>query len=435
MNFTENYLKEQLAKNYSAEDTSKYFEPLLFKFLKDEKILKIYFPHTFFKSWFEKNIQDNFDSFASNLFPYATINYELLKINSTHKIIEQKENLSIQTKTTSNTEYSKCSPQIPLPENLFENFLANKKNDFPVEVAKDMAKNIQNPLSNPLILYGASGSGKTHLVEAIINFIKTKSTNFNIFYGCIEEFLEIAKADNFLSQNYSSFFIDDANRIFENNSQQKNFASAIDILIRLGKPVVLTLDEHIDTYLDLSQKLRTRLKGGLVVEIKKPDLDIRRKYITEMNTEFSLGLDKNAVLTIAQRYLDFRSITGILTRIKAYKLLIKQEQTDIGTIITAHDQQTTLTPEKIIYTVAEFFSIQKECIIGKERSKETVQARQIAMYLCRDLLGLSLVQVGHIFSGRDHSSVLYSIKKIKDFQNSNKVMNNSISKLKNLCLS
>ena len=432
MNFTKNKIKEHLLKIYSANELNKFFEPLEFKFLPEEKKISILFPHLFFETWFKNNIKENLSSAILSLYPECTLEFGLEK-NNKKKLVQ--EETTIQHSVVKDYEHLKCSPQIPLPDNTFENFLANKKNDFPLEIAKEMAKKIYSPLSNPLVLYGASGSGKTHLLEAIINFIMAESQINNIFYGCIEEFLELSGSETMLTNKFTSFFIDDVNRIFENSLQQKNMVSVIDTILRLPKPVVLTLDNHIDSYVEISQKLKTRLKGGLIVEIKKPDLDIRRKYISKMNIEFELGLDKAIILDIAQRYLDFRSITGTLTRIKAYKLLIKHDQADIQSIISAHDKGTSLTPEKIISTVGEFFSVPKEMITGKTRNKEAVQARQIAMYLCRDLLGLSLVQVGYLFSGRDHSSILYSIKKVQDFQNTNKVMNNNISKLKNLCLS
>ena len=436
-------LREHLASIYTEQDMLKWFSPLDFCFSLGEGSLTVIFPHIYFGRWFLEEIHTEFAEHVEHLFPGTTVRYTLK--NGGHTFL-LPSNGKEATKTVVPAPWpehtpgfkTKCMPQIPLPDNIFPAFLVNKKNDCPLAAAKDMTAHIHTPIYTPFIIYGQSGSGKTHLMEAIINVFLQKTSPHCCFYGCVEEFFEEARVGaqkNQLLYKYHAFFIDDAQRIMENAASQRIFTTALDTLLRANRPVTLTLDAHPDSYTDIQVKLRSRLTSGLVVELKKPDIDIRRQYVQQMNTEFSLGLEKNDILTIAQRYLDFRTITGVLTRIKAYKLLVDQGSLDLTNIIGRQNEQKLLTPAVIVATVAEFTSTTPELILGKSRNKDAVMARQMAMYLCRDLLGLSLAQVGSFFMGRDHSSVLYAIKKIKEIQDSDKVTNNTLSQLKNLCLS
>lgn len=434
-------LREHLASIYAEQDMLKWFSPLKFQFSPDGGALTVVFPHAYFGHWFLKEMHTELAEHMERVFPGTTLRYVLKNGNQAFPLPGKENAKPKPAAQAPRTEYAysiqtKCTPQIPLPDNIFSAFLVNRKNDFPLAAAKDMTAHIHTPIYTPFVIYGQSGSGKTHLMEAIVNAFIHKASHHCFFYGCVEEFIEEAKAQkNQLLHKYHAFFIDDVQRILENTANQKIFTTALDALLRANRPATLTLDAHPGKYADLQVKLRSRLTSGLVVELKKPDIDIRLRYVQQMNAEFSLGLEKSDMLTIAQRCLDFRTITGILTRIKAYKLLVNHGSLDIQKILGPQNEQKLLTPAVIVATVAEFFSTTPELILGKSRNKDVVLARQTAMYLCRDLLGLSLAQVGSFFAGRDHSSVLYAIKKIKNIQDNDKVTNNTLSQLKNLCLS
>jgi chromosomal replication initiator protein len=203
--------------------------------------------------------------------------------------------------------------------------------------------------------------------------------------------------------------------------------------------LALSFDSSPSSYPELGQKLLSRLVSGLIVELKKPDLDVRRQYLQRENSDCKLGLSKEHILTLSQRYQDFRAIDGALRQLSAYRSLLLGKgpdgrTPDIDAIIEKGKEHSLLTPASIIGIVARHFSLPPEDISGKGKTRTTSLARHIAIHLCRELLGLSLVQTGRIFSGRDHSSVLYSIKKIKQLQEKNKDMHKQVEELRQLCL-
>jgi chromosomal replication initiator protein len=234
-------------------------------------------------------------------------------------------------------------------------------------------------------------------------------------------------------------FKDDAQRIADCHDSQDALTALIDIFQVSRKLLVLSFDAHPSQYSGFHQKLRSRLVSGLVVEIKQPDMDIRQQYVQRKNMDHNFCLSKKQILEISQRYHDIRSIDGALARISAYHALSSTQSTNAGAsdILSVLDQgkgHAFLTPTSVILAVAKEFSLPSEEITGKSKDKAISLARHIAIFLCRELLGLSLIQTGRIFSGRDHSSVLYSIKKVKQLQEGDKVMHKRVEELRKLCL-
>jgi len=320
----------------------------------------------------------------------------------------------------------------------FDTFLVNRKNDFPLVAAKECVSKAAKPPYTPFVVYGQSGAGKSHLLGAMANALRGNGKT--LYFGGIA-YLEhmTAAPSRWVPITEHHIFIDDADRVAACPETQDALAALIDIFQVTGKLLVLSFDAHPTQCAGLCQKLRSRLLSGLVVEIKRPDLDIRRQYVQGKNTTHSLSLNKEQIMTIAHRYQDIRSIDGALARLSAYLDLVPQQGTgaaiaDLVSILDRGGEQTQLTPISIILTVAREFSLPPEEMTGKNREKTVSLARHIAILLCRELLGLSLVQTGRIFSGRDHSSVLYSIKKIKQLQESDKDMNKRVEELRKLCI-
>ena len=329
----------------------------------------------------------------------------------------------------------------------FDSFLANRKNDFPLNAARECVHKAAKPPYTPFIVYGQSGAGKSHLLGAMANALRGNGKA--LYFGGIAYLERLAAAPGRQAPITDHYvFIDEAQRIAADThgapgtrDAQDALAALIDIFQASGKLLVLSFDAHPAECAGLGQKLRSRLVSGLVVEIKRPDLDIRRQYVQQKNAAHSLGLDKEQIMTIAHRYQDIRSIDGALARLSAYRDLVSSQNpdaagvTDLASILDRGGVETQLTPVSIILTVAKELALPPEEITGKKRDKTLSLARHIAMLLCRELLGLSLIQTGRIFSGRDHSSVLYSIKKIKQLQESDKVVHKRVKDLRKLCLS
>ena len=326
-------------------------------------------------------------------------------------------------------------------QHTFDAFLVNRKNDFPFMAAKECVAKADLPPYTPFVVYGQSGAGKSHLLGAMANVLHKEGKA--LYFGGIAYFDRMALGPGTQAQlPEQCVFIDNAQCAASCRDTQGALAALIDMFQVSGKLLALSFDAHPGQYAGLCQKLRSRLVSGLVVEIKRPDLDIRRQYVQRKNTAQGLGLGQEQILAISHRYQDIRSIDGVLARIAAYRNLIAGQGNDItdvaapdiSAILDQEEDQAFVTPASIILTVAREFSLSPEEMTGKNKGKKLSLARHIAMLLCRELLGLSLVQTGRIFSGRDHSSVLYSIKKVKQLQESDKVMHKKVESLRQLCL-
>ena len=460
-------LRDHLALFFAEQALAQWFDPLLLSLDTKTKELRVSFPHAFFGQWFQECIRPQFEQHAVAAIAPLQLTYEgqndypPLQESAQHtattpsrRPAEKPLHKGTEPEAAAQRKHNAEQPapaageegqqpalfvvgRIPLQDHTFASFLVNKKNDFPLAAAKEAVSNIRKPQYTPFVVFGHSGSGKTHLLEAMINAITSAYSSLRVFYGDAEEFMAFAKASAGVNTpgGIQGYFIDDAQRLFDAGpSLQKQAASYLDTLYRHNKAVILCMDASPAGREGILPQLRQRLTSGLVVKLKKPDVHVRRLYVQQMNTEFHLGLTKGQALSLAQNVTDFRTIIGTLTRIKAYKLLVKDETPDIEHIINTLGSQNCLTPQGIVRCVAEYCGTSEQQVTGTARTQSACTARHYAMYLCRELLGFSLVQVGRFFGGRDHSSVVYSIKKIKSLLASNNVTHNELSTLKQMCL-
>ena len=179
--------------------------------------------------------------------------------------------------------------------------------------------------------------------------------------------------------------------------------------------MVFTTTMPVSSFSWLPDELRTRLDSGLMVQLAPPDLDVRMKYIQEHCQRKKLQLSKSQMLTLAQIHRDFRSLLGVLNKFQAFREVLKRDISEAifeNILGRSHKAQTGVaTPDAILALVAQHFKVDKRDLLGPKRRKELVMARQVAMLLCREELGLSYPALGKLFGGKDHSTVLYGVKK------------------------
>lgn len=330
---------------------------------------------------------------------------------------------------------------IPLmEEQSFDTFLVNRKNEMVLEVARQAVNGDDVPCT-PFVLYGKSCTGKSHLLNAMANAVKMRGKSF--LFSNVSLYNPLLMPVNEVGRiRQDAVFIDDAQRLEDYPQKQDVLASLIDHFRAAGKLLVISLDTHPSHCSGFSHKLLSRLYSGLVLELKKPDLDIRTQYVEQQNRSQALELGKDKIFSIAQRFTDIRLIDGFLTQLAFYRSMqqkrSREEQgalfPDAAEMLEREEQQKLLTHTYIIGTVARHFALSPDDITGKSRDKKVILARHIAIMLCRELLGLSLPKVGRLFSNRDHSSVLYSIKRIKQLQESDKHMHSEVEKMRKMCL-
>ena len=341
------------------------------------------------------------------------------------------------------------------PDYVFENFIVGESNRFAQATALAVAEN-PGKMYNPLFIYGNSGLGKTHLMQAIGNYI-VKNTNKRVLYVTsdqfINDFLGLNKKDkdgtNFdyvdlfkdKYRNIDVLIIDDIQFLGNAPKTQNEFFHTFNTLYDDKKQIIISSDSSPDDLKHLEDRLRTRFNWGLKVNIFPPDNDLRREILRKKmaNMDFSRHISDDAIDYIANMCpSDVRSLEGALTRVCAYSTIFFQEEITLDLTIEA--LKGTITPmtnfkndiQKIQRVVAEHYNVSVEDLKSKKRVATIAFPRQIAMYLCREVAGMSFPQIGLEFGNRDHSTVMHGynkiVKEIKE-KNSTKLIVESVQNI------
>lgn len=421
-----NKIHHHFCSVFTDQELKQWFHPLLITTSEKDKEIKVVFPHNLFASWFMEK-------------PRASFEYELKKclgdIEIDYIISGEKKSLTLEKEIRHKKERLKSKKpfSISLDRELsFDNFIHNNKNSFTLSAIKK-ALNTSPYEYFPFIIHGESGSGKSHLLSAMAN--SYKNTNRGLFFH--------GKAKSLFTMNRSwlslteikAFFLDDMHEISGNTELQNKFLNFFDHNKSSNILCVISIDCHPATYKQLPQKLCMRLASGLVLELKKPDLDVRLRYILERVKELSLDIDKKTALSLAQRYYDFRAIDGSLNIINAYKKISHKADDNISLILGKDSEKKIISPLDIINNTASYYGLEVDQLTGKKRTKDISKARQMAVYLCRELVGLPYAKIGRFFGGRDHSSILYTVRKIQLLKQSDKETNTQLQELRKLCIS
>lgn len=426
-----NALRNHLLTTCSDSDLIRWFDPINISISDENGDVIVTFPHAFFGQWFKSSIQDKFEEqlglFLGGGFSVSYRNNGTSGTNKSGQISDTKKiNFPFGHKFT------------------FENFLVSKSNFFPLASAKEVT-HVDNVTFNPFVICGKSGSGKSHLLKAIANEMSKKIEADKIFLGNIDDIQNIYSVrfggDMMRARNYffafEYFFLDDLKQIQKYENLQQELISIFNNFYENGKQMVFSCTDKLASYNFLDQNLKSRLEWGLIVNLKRPDLEIRALYIQKQCKLKKLSLTKDQILTLSQRFQDFRYLQGIIIKLSAFRELVRKnmDEKDFENILNNTEEKTdvTLTPEYVIKSVSTHFNLKPTDLTGTKRHKMTAHARQIAMYLCRDLLGLSYPALGRIFGGKDHSTVLYSVKKIQSLQKDDAVLKRLLINLKNTC--
>lgn len=309
----------------------------------------------------------------------------------------------------------------------FDTYIVGPSNKFAHAASMAVASKPAS-LYNPLFIYGNSGLGKTHLLYAIRNEISHTNPEMNIVYIKGDEFTnELIEAirrgtTGEFHQRYRKadvFLVDDIQFIAGKDSTQEEFFHTFNTLYEAKKQIVLTSDRPPKDIKTLEERLLTRFEWGLTADIQPPDFETRIAIIKRKAELLKIDLPNNVVEYIANRLKNnIRQLEGAVKKMKAYYLLngenlsISTAQAAISDIIN-NDQPTPFTVEKIIDEVARTFGATTEDIRSSKRSANISNARQIAMYVVREITQLPMTAIGKEFGGRDHSTVVYAIQQVE----------------------
>lgn len=341
-----------------------------------------------------------------------------------------------------------------IEEFTFDNFVVGKSNQFVYTAAQAVAQNPGGNFSNPLFIYGNSGLGKTHLLHAIGNYIRKYSPNLKIKYVTCEQFSNayisslLAASKNKAVLDFREFYrnldvlmVDDIQFLARGKEIQEEFFHTFDELYRCGKQVVLCSDRHPNELATLDARIRTRCSSGLIHDIAQPDLETRIAILKKKSQLEKYLVEDDAILYIAKR-ID-SNVRELIGKLKEVYFLAKIKGKKVATIddveeIFANQKEeikNELTPDKIISVVCDYFNISTEDITGKKKNKEIVEPRMIAIYLISELLSLPLVNIGKIFGGRDHTTIMHSRDKISSDLKVNKKTQTLVNEIQNILTS
>ncbi len=312
------------------------------------------------------------------------------------------------------------------PQFTFDNFVVGPSNRFAHSAAYAVSKT-PGQVYNPLFIYGPPGVGKTHLLYAIANGIRKEKPDANIVYIKGDQFtnelidaIKNGKNIEFRSKYREAdlFLVDDIQFIAGKESTQEEFFHTFNKLYEEHKQIVLTSDRKPDDMLTLEERLRSRFLWGLTADINPPDYETRMAILKNKAKQLGLNLSDDVCNYIAVNVTsNVRQLEGTVKKILAYRDLngMPMDLSHISPVID--DMFKTAgnavpTPSLIITQTSKFYNVDESVLRGTQKNKGTAEARQAAMYLIRKLTNLSLPDIGKEF-GRDHSTVLYAIRKVE----------------------
>lgn len=326
-------------------------------------------------------------------------------------------------------------------EYTFDTFIVGTSNKFAHAAAQAVAAT-PGRAYNPLFIYGNSGLGKTHLINAIRNEVQKNNPGAKILYLRGEEFtnelvksLEKKKMAEFHDKYRSVdvLLMDDVQFISGKVQTQEEFFHTFENLYQAGKQIVLTSDRPPKEILMLEERLRSRFESGLLADVQPPEIETRMAIVSRKATQLDVQLSDEVVEYIAERIKsNIRQLEGAVKRVKAYHSI---EGYSINTAlaqrairdILSDTQPTPVTVEKIVHEVARTYGVSDADIRSNKRDAPIKNARQAAIYIVREVTGLSTKAIGQEFGGRDHSTILYTLSKIESDMEKNPTLKSTIS--------
>ena len=313
----------------------------------------------------------------------------------------------------------------------FENFIIGPSNNFAYAASLAVAQT-PGEVYNPLFIYGGVGLGKTHLMNAIGNYITTQNPKLNVLLMTSEtmtnELIEGIARKNTSQlrnrlRNVDVLMVDDIQFLSRTKATQEEFFHTFNSLHDNKKQIIIASDRPPKELPEIEERLRSRFEWGLIVDIQKPDYETRVAILMQKSSEMSIEVPYDVVEYIAQSVnSNIRELEGCLNSLNAHSELMKtpisldMARTTLSGRIGSQAART-VTPELIIEIVARQYDITPSDITGKNRSQPIALPRQIAMYICRRMTSLSTTNIGKAFGGRDHTTVMHGCDKISSSMN------------------
>jgi chromosomal replication initiator protein len=437
-------IQSSFKKTFGSEVYNSWLQKIsLVKEYNDYLILGV--PTRFFRDWIVsryldkileqvKNFKLSLNRIEFKIIEENKQNQELIKIDELNTVTEIKDSI---------LNYNRLNPSLN-----FDSFIQGKSNDIALSYSKKVCEHIAR--YNPLYLCGGVGLGKTHLLNAI--GLELQNDN-NVMFISAERFMyhfikSIKKNDmvNFKDffRKSSVFIIDDIQFISGKESLQEEFFHTFNSLMDKGSQIIISADRDPMKLDRVQDRIKSRLAGGLVVDIDVPDLELKveiiKKKIEEIQNQFkeSINLSDEVINYIAnESKTNIRELIGVLNRVIAFSRVHNKilTITDCKNILKdVFNQIKIITVDKIQNVVSNYFNIALSEMLSQRRSRPLARPRQIAMYLAKKMTTRSLPEIGRRFANRDHTTVIHAVKTITRLSEQDDEMKKNISQIKSLLL-
>lgn len=429
----------KLKEGINAPISKAWFDNTLAVDLRDDTVL-ISAPNGFIKEWLETRHADSIRGVLSSILKQD------ISVNFVSRELEEKSAPSRGKEASLGGELRARGADALLNQRYtFDAFVIGSSNRFAHAAALAVAE-VPFKSYNPLFIYGGVGLGKTHLLQAVGNYVSQHNSNLKLMYVSTEKFTndfinsigDKGKISGFQKKyrKVDVLMIDDIQFISGKEATQEEFFHTFNNLYEANKQIVITSDRPPKDISTLEDRLRSRFECGLITDIQPPDLETKIA-ILKKKLSSSDSVSFEVLEFIASKvHSNIRELEGALTRVLAFSSFTKSEidiklAEDVLKNIFSSKESRPISIQTIQAEVCKFFSITKGELIGSKRSQPIVYPRQIAMYLSRELTDMSLPKIGEEFGGRDHTTVMHANVKIERLISEKREIYNQIQELTN----
>jgi chromosomal replication initiator protein len=418
-----------LEKVLSDRDFNTWIKPINYD-SHDASNIYLQVPSLFFKEMIEEHYQQILNNAISKTVGEYYSAILVVKENESGQDIQPEENFIKNQQDSFDTKNIHTQPEVTYtalnPKYTFDFFVSGTGNQFAHAAAMAVANNPAETY-NPLFIYGGVGLGKSHLLNAIGHQIRNKSPETNICYCSAEQFvtemvnsIRHKKMDQFRAKfrNIDVLLIDDIQFISRKVGTQEELFHTFNALYDLRKQIVITSDKFPKEIPDLEERLRSRFEWGLIADIQPPDLETKIAILKKKSEIAKIIMPDDVTYFLASSDIrNIRELEGMLIRLGAYSSLqnvpitLSMAKESLKDILG--DRKKDITVEHIQKVVSEYYGLKPADLKSSKRLKNLVQARQIAIWISRDMTKLSYPDIGTKFGGKDHSTVIYATKKIE----------------------
>ena len=409
----------KLENEIAGSDFSTWIRPL--QAIESDGKIKLLAPNRFVLDWVKQNyftrIEETIHEFSN-----GTLGLNL-------EIGSKKPTTPTTINNVKTVEVKKTSPNFLNKAFTFDNFVEGKSNQLARAASIQVSENIGKAY-NPLLIYGSSGLGKTHLMHAIGNAVFQKKPSATIVYLHSEKFVQDMvralqqNSINSFKEYYRSIdvlLIDDIQFFAGKERSQEEFFHTFNTLLDKKRQIVLTCDKYPKEIIGLEDRLKSRFGCGLPVSIEPPDMETRAAILMKKAAQVNVELPQEVAFFIAKKIpFNVRDLEGALRRVIANAQFTGREITTEFTKEALHDlislKDKLINMENIQKTVAEYFKIRVADLSSKNRKQTITRPRQMAMCLARELTSHSFPEIGDAFGGRDHTTVMNACKKINELK-------------------